>query len=150
MKQAVAFVAVVFVVVFLKYTDARCSNVSGYVYIMQERTTTGGSGLYYKVGGVEGDSKKVDTRRGNLQTGNPRKLVVKERFAVSNCRDAEKACQHAVSHYEVKGFGGGTEWFEVRSNSYLEFRNSIKNVAGTFPITSVEDINGSLRDFNRV
>ena len=91
MKQAVAFVAVLFVVVFLKYTDARCRAIPGYVYIMQEKTTAGGSGLYYKVGGVEGASENVDIRRGNLQTGNPRRLEVKERFPVGNCKDAESA-----------------------------------------------------------
>ena len=82
MKQAFAFGAVLFVVVFLKYTDhdARCSAVPGYVYIMHEKTTTRARGLYYKVGGVEGASRNVDIRRGNLQTGNPRELEVNERY----------------------------------------------------------------------
>ena len=145
MKQAVAFVAVLFAVVFMKYADARCSNVRGYVYIMQEKAAPGASTTYlhYKVGGVEGDSKKVKTRRGNLQTGNPRQLVVMNQYEVSTCREAEKACQNAVSQYAIN-YRGGTEWFRVPSSQYAIFVNSTRNVASTFPVTSFDDINDEI------
>ena len=67
---------------------------------MQERRT-GGSGPYHKVGGVEGACGNVDTHRGNLQTGNPRQLVVRQRYSVNNCRDAESAARNAVDNYGV-------------------------------------------------
>ena len=136
MKRAFAFVAVFFVVVFLKYTDAKCRAVPGYIYIMQERTTAGGSGLLYKVGGVEGASGKVDTRRGNLQTGNPRKLEVKERYQVGNCKKAESAAHEAVNDDYGVYYGGGREWCKVTSaNQYDDFKNGVKEAADKYPPT---------------
>ena len=138
MKQAVAFGAVLFAVVFLKYTDARCRAVRGYVYIMQERTTTGASGVYYKVGGVEGASGNVDTRRGNLQTGNPRELVVKERYEVGNCKDAESAAHEAVDDDYGVNYGGGTEWCKVAGANYDDFKGKVRNAANNYPPAEVQ------------
>ena len=133
MKRAFAFVAVFFVVVFLKYTDAKCRAVPGYIYIMQEKTATGGSGLLYKVGGVEGASGKVDTRRGNLQTGNPRKLEVKERYQVGNCKKAESAAHGAVNNDYGVYYGGGREWCKVTSDNYDDFKDKVNNAANEYP-----------------
>lgn len=112
--------------IVLEQANARCTNVGGHIYIIQERQTNGAAGIYYKVGGVEGNSDQVDRRRGQLQTGNPRQLVVKERYAVHSCRDGESAAHNAVRTYSVN-YGGGTEWYRVNSDNYNNFKNSIEN-----------------------
>ena len=119
MKLAIVVMTTVCIVVMLRHAQARCSDVPGYIYIMQEKTTGGNTGTLYKVGGVEGTSNKVDTRRRNLQTGNPRELVVKTRYKVTSCKKAEKDVhddEDMNDHYAVY-YGGGTEWY--KSNSCL-------------------------------
>ena len=112
--------------IVLEQANASCTNVAGHIYIIQERQTTGAAGIYYKVGGVQGNSDEVDRRRGQLQTGNPRQLVVKERYAVNSCRDGESAAHNAARDYRVN-YGGGTEWYRVNSDHYNDFKNIIEN-----------------------
>jgi hypothetical protein len=73
----------------------------GYVYFMTES----GNNNYFKVG----KTVNPNTRRGNLQTGNPRKLKM-EAFKVARMGAAEKRVLKAMTAKYGKT-NGGKEWF---------------------------------------
>ena len=132
MKTAVVFLALISAATLLNIAEARCRSIDGYVYILMEKTPCGRNGNLYKIGGVEGESNEVDRRRGQLQTGNPRQLVVLKRYATRNCQAAEIAAQDAVSHNRVR-YGGGTEWFRLNNaGQFYDFERSVKNAVGRY------------------
>lgn len=113
MKLTIVVGTILCVAMILGHAQARCKAIPGYIYIIEEKSAGhNGLGTLYKVGGVEGDVDKVDTRRGNLQTGNPRQLIVKKTFKVTSCKDAEKAAHVLQQKYGVN-YGGGTEWYKA-------------------------------------
>ena len=82
----------------------------GYVYLALELNPHGGITGYFKVGGT-GDPNP-NTRRSNLNTGNPRRLEILEMFPVRATQAAENAAHAALARWHVNN-GGGTEWFYV-------------------------------------
>ena len=117
------------VLLILKNAQAKCSNVPGYIYIMQERTTGADTGTLYKVGGVEASVIEVEN---DLQSGNFRQLIIREWYGVDNCRDAERDVLAAIKGYSVD-FGGGTEWHRV--TNYDKFKDAIENAIASHKTT---------------
>lgn len=126
MKLAAVGVITALLSVFtmLKNVQAKCGNVPGYIYIIEERTTGADAGTLYKAGGVEGNSTEVDKHVSDLQTGNSRHLIIRERYSIDNCHDAERDVFAAIKDYSVD-FGGGTEWYNV--TNYDKFKDAIKS-----------------------
>ena len=117
------------VLMMLKNAQAKCSNVPGYIYIMQERTTGADAGTLYKVGGVEASGTEVES---DLQSGNFRQLIIREWYGVDNCYDAERDVLAAKEGYSVD-FGGGTEWHRV--TNYDKFKDAIENAIASHKTT---------------
>ena len=149
MKKAILFASMLVAAMLVHYANARCKAVPGYVYIMQEKQPNGNDGILYKVGGVIGPSKKVDTRRGNLQTGNPRELTVEKKYKVSNCKEAEGKVHdafkpkvnnnyNAASKYKID-YGGGTEWYKVPANKYGNFKSVIETAIQKYRLDDDDD-----------
>ena len=86
----------------MDYCDAL--NEPGLLYIIQE-----GQSNYYKVG-VTKNQDTLKSRLQNLQSGNWRKLTVKQASEVSNMNLAEQYAHDQLEDYHVKE-GGGQEWF---------------------------------------
>ena len=123
MKFATIVVNIFCILVVLKHTHAGCTGAPGCIYIMQEVEMPG---TFYKVGGVlHNCGKQVDDRRTDLQTGNVRQLVVRQRYWVNNCRRAEAAAHRAVKERYGAYYGGGTEWYYVEGNRYANFEGRI-------------------------
>ena len=80
-------------------------NEPGLMYIIQEATSN-----YYKVG-VSKNEGTLASRLSNLQSGNWRKLTIKQTSAVSNMNLAEQGAHNELEAEHVSQ-GGGTEWFQ--------------------------------------
>ena len=91
----------------------------GLVYVLKEAGSN-----FYKVGLTSGN---VNDRIKQLQTGNPRKISAVFSQMVTDVGQAEKAAKDAVKKYHAQEtYGGGTEWYEVASNEYSSFLNTIE------------------------
>ena len=86
----------------MDYCDAL--NEPGLLYIIQE-----GQSNYYKVG-VTKNQDTLKSRLQNLQSGNWRKLTIKQASEVSNMNLAEQYAHDQLEDYHVNE-GGGQEWF---------------------------------------
>ena len=86
----------------MDYCDAL--NEPGLLYIIQE-----GQSDYYKVG-VTKNQDTLKSRLQNLQSGNWRKLTIKQASKVSNMNSAEQYAHDQLKALQVKA-GGGQEWF---------------------------------------
>lgn len=116
-----------------KHVQAKCKDVPGFIYILNELDMNQNAGIYYKIGGVQGeitDSEKINTRKRNLQTGNPRKLLLSAYVAVKSCKNAENAVQKDtfLQGFHINNGGGGTEWYKVENNQYLKFMLGFRRV----------------------
>lgn len=100
--------------------------VQGYVYVLRE-----GNGTLYKIG----RALDVNERVRNLQTGNPRKLNIKQKpYEVSDYTAAENAAHKAVEDDYKANLGGGTEWYEVKDEERETFFGKIEEAVGKYPV----------------
>lgn len=81
------------------------SNQPGLIYIIQEASSN-----YFKVG-VSMNGITLGQRLKNLQSGNWRKLTVKETYEVSKMNLAENDAHQTLKDKQVCE-GGGQEWFQ--------------------------------------
>ena len=81
----------------------------GYVYIIAEKTGSGGFTDYYKVGSTE----NLDERLSKLQIDNPNQLEYWEQVKVSNMQAAEVAAHNAVKRKYMTNEQGRAEWYGV-------------------------------------
>ena len=79
-------------------------NEPGLIYIIQEATSD-----YFKVG-VSTNENALGRRLQNLQSGNWRKLTLRQRYEVSNMKLAENDAHYTLRNVQVRE-GGGQEWF---------------------------------------
>lgn len=84
--------------------------MSGYLYVFQEEGTKD----FYKVGISE---NWPDIRKGQLQTGNPRRLIKITYIKLRHYKAVETLIKHRLKHY---GTNGGTEWFNCPLNTVLD------------------------------
>lgn len=87
-----------------KYYDEVDLNEPGLIYIIQEASLD-----YFKVG-VSTNDNTLRQRLLNLQSGNWRKLTVRQTYKVSNMNLAEKNAHYTLRDVQVRE-GGGQEWF---------------------------------------
>ena len=105
----------------------------GYVYVIGETVNGLFTTRYFKVGGTgEGNP---NTRRGNLNTGNPRHLEVVYYVPVTRTQDAENAAKLALQGWGVNQ-GGGTEWFYVPANQWQQFSNTFTNAIQNYVVNN--------------
>ena len=94
-------------------------NEPGLIYIIQEATSD-----IFKVG-VSNNEDNLALRLQNLQSGNWRKLTIREKYIVSNMKLAE-----GDAHYTLRGVqihaGGGQEWFH---SDFQRIKAAVKNAA---------------------
>lgn len=94
----------------------------GLVYIIYMHGTN-----FYKIGRT---TRTANERRDELQVGNPLRLDVVQTFNVNLNEAAEAAALHAAKaapqHYRL-GVNGGTEWFFVSPENYVNFHNTVRN-----------------------
>lgn len=83
------------------------------VYLMREQNMT-----YYKVGRAKDPQKRLS----DLQTGNPRKLILVCYVEVQDGKK-EKEVQEKLKEYQAN-LGGGTEWFNL--DTELKVNKAIK------------------------
>ena len=108
----------------LPLISAVCSHNPGVVYILEEDQD--GSD-YYKIGG---STRGAETRRDEIQIGNPRALLVAEEFDVDDCYDAEEEAHDTardlmyVTNIVIRG--NPTEWYEVDEDDYEDFVDAIE------------------------
>lgn len=88
--------------------------MSGYLYVFQEEGTKD----FYKVGISE---NWPDIRKGQLQTGNPRRLIKITYIKLRHYKAVETLIKHRLKHY---GTNGGTEWFNCPLNTVLDTVNT--------------------------
>ena len=148
MKLATVIIATFCVLGVLMHTHAKCGEVPGCIYIMQE---TKYPGTLYKVGGVklkDSCEQKVKKRRDDLQTGNARPLVVRQWYQVKNCKMAERAAHGAVDGIYGINYGGGTEWCDVADDKYDEFKGLIEKAVAKYQNKNevIEDDTPVMRD----
>ena len=98
-------------------------NKPGYIYIIQEGTSN-----YYKVGASENEGTLVK-RLSNLQSGNWRKLTIKQTNDVSNMNLAEQDAHDKLEPQNVSQ-GGGTEWFQ---GPFQTIKAAVKAAAAKYP-----------------
>ena len=92
----------------------------GFVYIAAERNTNNnGDTGYFKVGGAALNVHQ-NRKRTKLNTGNPRRLVMRYYVPVSQTRAAEAAALNALQQWAAN-LGGGREWFYVIPNEWNNF-----------------------------
>jgi hypothetical protein len=87
--------------------------MGGYLYIFQEEGTKD----FYKVGVSE---NWPDIRKGQLQTGNPRRLIKITYIKLRHYKAVETLTKHRLKHY---GTDGGTEWYNCPLNTVLDTVN---------------------------
>lgn len=87
--------------------------MSGYLYIFQE-----GDNDFYKVGISE---NWPDTRKGQLQTGNPRRLKKITYIKLRHYKAVETLVKHRLRTY---GTDGGKEWFNCPLHTVLDTVNT--------------------------
>lgn len=101
-------------------TDGGGSNI----YVFMEEPDPGAGTYYCKVG----RATKVDKRRNDLQTGNPRELRIAKEYPVSDAVGAERAAHRELDdcYDRVRG-----EWYAVPEKEYDSFlRDTKKAVHG--------------------
>ena len=139
MKYSVAVLAVLVTLLCVEHTSATCAHQPGYVYIIGEGTN------YYKVGGT---TRGVDTRRNELQIGNPRPLQSIVQFCVNDCYNAEEAAHAAAGTAPGANViwinGRRSEWYQV--NNINQFSNVIRNAVADHQAAEMQ-IFGKLTKF---
>ena len=98
-------------------------NQPGLIYIIQEALSN-----YFKVG-VSTTKETVKRRISNLQSGNWRRLTLKQTNAVSNMNLAEKEAHKSLQDVQVRA-GGGQEWFH---SSFERISDAVNAAAGKYP-----------------
>ena len=93
------------------FQDTAFVQQPGYVYLIREENLADDEPTNFKIG----RSSDPQTRLSNLQTGNPRKLLLVKRWRVPNPVACEGILKVRLSGYKSP-LGGGTEWFTVRSD----------------------------------
>lgn len=83
--------------------------------MVMEWDYTANLGTYVKIG----LSGNPDGRRGELQTGNPFHLILREKIHVNNMKLAETDAHNVVKEYKST-LGGGTEWFHLPIGANLQ------------------------------
>lgn len=73
-----------------------------YIYVLSEEGTD-----FYKIGLTK---NRADKRRNQLQTGNPRDLLVLYEFSAPDRHAAESYIENQLAGYMTAG--GGDEWYE--------------------------------------
>lgn len=87
----------------------------GFVYLIGEQNTIG----KYKIGVT--NSKDVNKRLKQLQTGNSKELYIKESYETSYPFKLENMLHN---HFKTKGIIG--EWFELSEEDTKQFKNTCK------------------------
>ena len=95
----------------------------GLIYIIQEATLD-----YFKVG-VSKNENTLRSRLLNLQSGNWRKLTLKERYKVSNMKLAEDDAHNTLRDVQVHE-GGGQEWFH---SGFQTINDAVEAAARKYP-----------------
>lgn len=96
----------------------------GLLYIIQE----GESDEYFKVG-VTKNEDTLKSRLQNLQSGNWRKLTLKQKSKVNNMNLAESFAHNELKAYNIKA-GGGTEWFKT---NYQTVKDAFDKAVSQYP-----------------
>jgi hypothetical protein len=103
--------------------DVMALNEPGLLYIIQEATSE-----YFKVGVSKNDAS-LKARLRNLQSGNWRKLTIKQKSQVSNMNLAEQDAHDTLKGVHVD-VGGGTEWFK---SDYQTIKAAVDAAAHKYP-----------------
>ena len=106
-----------------EYYDEVALNEPGLIYIIQEATAD-----YFKVG-VSKNETTLRQRLLNLQSGNWRKLTLKQRYEVSNMKLAEDDAHNTLRDVQVHE-GGGKEWFH---SGFQTINNAVAAAARKYP-----------------
>ena len=103
---------------FCEHVYAPTPEGDGYVYLIAEYNEKGKLTRYFKVGGTGEENR--NTRRNNLNTGNPRHLKVEYYEPVTRTKDAENDAHKDLIDWRVN-MGGGKEWYYVPENQFETF-----------------------------
>lgn len=106
-----------------EYYDEVDLNEPGLIYIIQEATSD-----YFKVGASKNENT-LRLRLLNLQSGNWRKLTVKQKYEVSNMKLAENDAHYTLRNVHVDE-GGGQEWFR---SSFRNINAAVAAAAKKYP-----------------
>ena len=98
------------------FPDTALVQEERYVYLIEE-DNLGAGATNFKIG----RSDDPDTRRTNLQTGNPRRLTLVNYREVTDPVACEGILKNHLSGYHST-LGGGTEWYTVRSDRTSSFK----------------------------
>ena len=98
-------------------------NQPGLIYIIQEATSN-----YFKVG-VSTNEETLKRRILNLQSGNWRKLIFRQKNAVSKMNFAENDAHNSLRDVQVRE-GGGQEWFH---SDFERISDAVNAAARKYP-----------------
>ena len=107
----------------------------GYIYLITD-------GLAVKIG----QTKKPDTRFGDIQVGNPRKIIVLQIIEVDDMDRAEQSLHHWYQRFHIRG-----EWFNLLPLFGLDYSDYIERMLGADEVRhdysySVNYVNGDRCD----
>ena len=106
-----------------EYYEEVALNEPGLIYIIQEATSD-----YFKVG-VSKNENTLHQRLLNLQSGNWRKLTLRQRYKVSNMKLAEDDAHDTLKDVQVHA-GGGQEWFH---SDFQTINEAVAAAASKYP-----------------
>ena len=98
----------------------------GFIYVLAEKTSSGGYTGYYKVG----KTQDLVARRSELQTGNPHELVYVWTVEVSDMDAAERLAHDTVRRDHRSNEKGGKEWYYQPPAKQQDFLLKIQLMVG--------------------